>query len=330
MEFSAIERDAAAFQRSITEGQINAIFSRVFGAQSVITSVVELGLGMYNNTYRVEFATGSPVILRVAPRIAQQARSERQLMRNEYVSIPHLAPIASLMPSTLAADFTHDLIDRDYLVQTVVPGAPAPDVLGRYSREEWATFFRQMGEITQRIHAVRGPAFGPVNGPSFAMWSEALEAGFTDIAADLDSHGLDSADVLLLARATRVHREALDEITEPRLLHGDLWTANVMLDPDAPTPTITGVVDCDRTWWGDPEADWTMFMARKRPGTERDAFWEAYPHRSVTEASELRAHFYRARHIGAIRLERHRLGNWSELPSTYEEMSGVLSALNVS
>jgi hypothetical protein len=37
--------------------------------------------------------------------------------------------------------------------------------------------------------------------------------------------------------------------------------------------------------------------------------------------------FYVAKHIGAIRLERHRLGNTNSVPETYEQMRNVLDQL---
>ncbi len=37
-----------------------------------------------------------------------------------------------------------------------------------------------------------------------------------------------------------------------------------MMESGAPEPTITGVVDNDRTSWGDPESDWTIFMAARK------------------------------------------------------------------
>lgn len=327
MEFLPIERPPGAFQQSVTAEQVRAMCRRAFGAQVRVVSAVELGIGMYNSTYRVDIGAGSPVILRVAPEPARQFRVERELMRNEHASVPYLAPIAPLMPRTLAIDFTHEVIGRDYMFQTMLDGVPAPDGLAAYPRPEWASFFRQMGTIARSIHAVRGSRFGPVAGPTFATWSEAVIASLNDTAADLADAGLDATDVREVAVAAARHRAVLDEIAEPRLLHGDLWTANVMIAPGAPEPTITGVFDCDRTSWGDPESDWTIMMAVRRPGTERDAFWETYGPLASTPGAALRSLFYRARHIGAVRLERHRLGRSNDVPGTDEEMRDVLARL---
>lgn len=327
MDFRPIERAADAFQQSVTPEEIEAMCRRAFGSRVQVASAVELGNGMYNNTYRVQIDEDRPVILRVAPAPARQYRIERHLMRNEYASVPYLAPIAAMIPRTLGVDFTHEIIDRDYLWQSLLDGVEGPEGIGNYPRPQWTSFFRQMGEIARSIHSVQGDRFGPVAGPGFDTWSEAVLAFLADLAADLDDVGLDSADVREVAAAVEKDRAVLDEITEPRLLHGDLWTVNVMMEPGAPEPAISGVFDNDRTSWGDPASDWTIFMARKKPGTERDAFWESYGEPSTAPNAVRRSLFYRAKHIGAIRLERHRLGNNDAVPETYEQMRDVLDEL---
>jgi hypothetical protein len=60
---------------------------------------------------------------------------------------------------------------------------PAAERLGASPRTTWPGFLRQLGEVARTIHAVRGPYFGPVAGPGYTTWSEALTASFTDIAA---------------------------------------------------------------------------------------------------------------------------------------------------
>ncbi|GGQ32540.1 phosphotransferase family protein [Streptosporangium pseudovulgare] len=330
MEFQPIERCAQAFQRSVTAEEIQAICHRVFGADARAVSAVELGLGMYNTTYRVT-VTGQerPVILRVAPEPERQFRSERRLMRNEYASLPWLTVIAPLMPQVVAADWSHEVIGRDWMVQSLLDGVPAPDRLGAYPRSARPGFFRQMGAIAKAVHAVRGPHFGPVAGPSYITWSQAVIASLRDIAADLDDIGLDAADLREVTALAAEHHSLLDEITEPRMLSGDLWTVNVMLDATAPEPVITGVLDLDRTLWGDPAADWTIRMALAKPGTERDAFWDddGYGPLDRSPSAVWRSRIYEARHIGAIRLERHRLGNAGDVRGTYDDLAAVLAEL---
>ncbi|WP_329561381.1 phosphotransferase family protein [Kitasatospora sp. NBC_01266] len=327
MEYQSVERAPEDFQQPVSPNLIEAMCRRAFGDDVTVLSAVELGGGMYNTTYRVDLEQHGPFILRIAPEQARQYRSERGLMRNEHASVPYLAPIAALMPRTVAADFTHDLVDRDYLFQTELPGLPAPEGLAGYPRPRWRSFFAQLGTIARAIHSVRGPRFGPVAGPGFGSWSEAVLAGFEEAAADLGDAGLDAKDVLEVAALADRDRAVFDEIAEPRLLHGDLWTINLMVSPDAPEPTITGVFDGDRTSFGDPEADWVIFMATRRPGTERDSFWETWGPLGDSAQARRRRLFYQARHTAAIRLEAHRLNQPDDAATTYEDMRRLLAEL---
>jgi aminoglycoside phosphotransferase (APT) family kinase protein len=308
-------------QESVSAGQVTLMCRRAFGTAPV--AVTELPGGLYNSTYKVDIGQARPVVLRVAPRPELQYRIEHALMRNEHAALPYFAPIATIMPRTLFADWTHEVIGRDYLWQTMLDGVPAIEGIKRYPRERWTEFYRQLGTIARKIHDVRGRRFGPVAGPASARWSEDVRSSFEKIAADLRDAGLDAADVDQVIDIAEAGAAVLDEITEPRLLHGDLWTPNVMLEPDA--LTITGVLDHDRASWGDPAADWPIFVAEQRPAAAQ-AFRETYGHED-TEASRWRGLIYRAKHIGTVRLERHRLGKHSKLPASYADMQEVIAEL---
>ena len=131
MDFRPVERDPGAFQQSVTADEIQLLCRAAFGAHVRVVSAVEIGLGLYNSTYRVDIGRDRPVILRVAPEPARQSRDERELMRNEHATVPYLASIASLLPTTLAIDFTHEVIPRDWMFQTLLsaPRAGRPRTL---------------------------------------------------------------------------------------------------------------------------------------------------------------------------------------------------------
>lgn len=227
MDFQPVERASEAFQQSLTAEEIGKVCRRAFAGDATPVSAVDLGTGMYNNVYRVTLADQArPVILRVAPEESRQFRSERHLMRNEFASLPWLAVIAPLMPQMLAADWSHEVIGRDWMIQTHLDGIPAPEHLGTYPRTAWPVFFRQLGAVTRSVHDVRGPHFGPVGAPGYGTWSEAVITSLEEIAADLDGAGLDATDVRKVAAVAAHDRALLDEVTESRLLTGDLWTVH--------------------------------------------------------------------------------------------------------
>jgi aminoglycoside phosphotransferase (APT) family kinase protein len=323
MRFEPLHRPAGASQQPVSAETILGMAHRAFGPGVPVVAVTELGDGTYNNTYRVELTQREPVILRVAPAPAAQWRSERGFMRNEFATTPYLAGLGPLVPRTLFADFTHDLVNRDYLFQTLLPGVPAPAGLGAYPRSAWRPYFRDMGSIARRFHAIRGPHFGQAAGPAYESWPVALHDMFAALAADLAGAGLAAAgDAAALAELAGGDR-ALAQVNEPRLLHGDLWTINVLLEPNAPEPHIIGVFDADRCVWGDPLADWTIHLAQQRPGTERDAFWETYGPLPTDPASYRRIRFYLARHLANITVERLRLGRHPEAAESSAQL-GVL------
>jgi aminoglycoside phosphotransferase (APT) family kinase protein len=331
MEFRPIEREPGAFQQSVTADEIELVTRAAFGPAVHPSSAVELGLGLYNNTYRVDIGRDRPVVLRVAPDPARQTRDERELMRNEHATVPYLGPIAAMLPTTLAVDFTHTVIPRDWMFQTYLSGLPGPDALVRYPPSGLAPLYRQLGSITKRVHSVRGDRFGSVLGPWFSSWSDAVLASMRDIVADLEDAGVEAGDVREAVAIAELHRAVLDEITEPRLLTGDLWIVNVLIDPDAAEPTITGVCDCDRSSWGDPESDFPLIIAGRAPGTERDAFWDTYSPLSTTPTAVVRAQIYRARTLAASRLERHRLGKvqdrtWGEMQAALVDLRAAVDA----
>lgn len=327
MDYQPITREVGDFQRPVSAAEIRAVSRGTFGQDVEVVSAIELGDGYYNNTFRVDLGQDRPVILRVAPEPARQAHADPELMRNEYASVPYLAPVADLLPRTLAVDFTHQVIGRDYLFQTMLDGVPGSSALNSYPQPERASFFRGLGGIARTIHDVRGPGFGRVAGPTHQRWSDALFTWFDRAAADLTDNELEADDISKLIEVADRNRAVLDEVVEPRLLHGDLWVGNTMLAEGAAKPTITGVFDCDRTWWGDPEADWPIYLVQRKPGSERDAFWESYGQVGQTEQARWRALVYEAKHATALLLEYHRFGMDKELAETYGEIRDLITRL---
>ncbi|THA29467.1 aminoglycoside phosphotransferase family protein [Streptomyces sp. A1277] len=328
MDYAPIDRDPGEFQQALSAAEIEAVVRAAFGEGAVVLSAAELGGGYYNNTYRIDLdGDDRPVVLRVAPEPVRQARADPEMMRNEHAGVPYLAPVAGLLPHTLAIDFTHQVIGRDYMFQAFLAGVPAGEALSAYPEPARGAYFRQLGDIARTVHGVRGPGFGRVAGPVHGRWSEALFTWFDHACADLTDAGLDAGDVTRLVRLADREGAVLDEITEARLLHGDLWVGNTMLAEGAPEPLITGVFDCDRLWWGDPEADWPVYLALRKPGGERDAFWESYGRVGRTESARWRALVYEARHATALLLEFHRLGLADRVAETYGEIRDLAHRL---
>ena len=328
MEFIPIGRSADAFQQPVGPSHLIAMCQRAFGEDIQIESAKELGGGLYNNTYLVHIVGMQPVILRVSPHPTRQFHMEKNLMRNEYASIPFLAPIAPLLPRMLMVDFTHQILERDYLFQTYMEGEQWAQVMHTFTPEENRVLWRQLGNIAKKIHTVQGDHFANAAlHSSFPSWSLTVMNWLTTITCDLEEVQLDTTDMRILLNIAQANQRLLDEITQPQLLHGDLWTVNILVKRGENGPMIVAVLDSDRTSWGDPMADWTIFLLNRNAGTEVDAFWETYGQPEKSLEAQLRMLIYQGRYIGGARLEHHRLHHHETVKHSYQDMQTVIEAL---
>ena len=163
-------------KKSLTKDQLRTLCQRGFGANVQIESIRELGGGTFNDTYQITFVDHLRVILRVSPPYTKDTYwDEALLMRREHSMQPFFAPIAALMPKTLLVDFTHQLIDRDYMFQTFIEGERWDDVMDELTSEENNRLWEQFGNLLKQIHNVRGQMFGiPRPGFEFPYWSRRL------------------------------------------------------------------------------------------------------------------------------------------------------------
>jgi aminoglycoside phosphotransferase (APT) family kinase protein len=330
VEFSVIERGPGDLRRSLTAAEIQAVCTRAFGSGVMVESAHELGGGEFNSVYRIGLTGRSPVVLRVAPPPGVDlAWHETNLMRHEHAVRPYLAPLASLLPLTLAIDFTHQLLDRDYLFQTFMPGERWKDVADQLSADEEERLWRQLAHIATSIHGVRGEVFGhPDPSRQFPTWSETALDWVSRSLADALRAGLDAGDLRELRDVAQTRADLLDEVTVPRLLHGDLWTMNILIERGPGGAHINAVLDSDRVSWGDPLADWTFYLLPRRASERMQAaFWDGYGRPAATLGVRFRAHVYEGLHLGNVLTEVRRRGRTDLEPPVQAELRQTVARL---
>jgi aminoglycoside phosphotransferase (APT) family kinase protein len=306
---------------------------RGFGDRIQIESIDELGGGTFNTTYLITFADASKVILRVAPlQTADTAWQDVFLMRSEHAMQPYFAPVAAWMPKTLLVDFTHQLIERDYMFQTYIDGERWDDVWEKLTPAENNRLWGQFGHIMRQIHDVRGETFGlPRQGFQFLRWSETIIHRMERTLQAAQAVQLDVTDLGMILETLRTHPGLLDEIQVPRLLHGDLWLFNLLVKRGAEATSIVGVLDADRSWWGDPMADWTMFILAHTEAEEGHAhFWKAYGPPEDTLGARFRKTVYDGMHAGTAlvwSVQNHDEGTVERAYGTLREVAEALPVL---
>ena len=332
MEYTIVHRDPQAFQQAVSLEHMKAMCERAFGQGTPVDSVRELDGGQFNNTYLIELAGRDPIILRVAPPPERCIFwHERFLMRRELATRPFLAPIAPLLPSIIMADFTHQVLDRDYMFQSWMPGAVWSEVNKDLTPGEHEDLWRQFGRLVKAISSVQGEAFGLVQyGSQFPTWSLTLIDWLESTINDAESSSLDTALLCRLLEIVRDNTALLDEITRPRLLHGDLWLFNLLIQRTKDGPRIVGVLDADRGSWGDPLADWTFFLLSRRASPQEQAlFWQEYGQPADDPGTLFRAQVYKGLHQGKILSVARRDGKERAVNRSYRALAEAVSALEI-
>ncbi|WP_426509448.1 hypothetical protein ACPPVO_01635 [Dactylosporangium sp. McL0621] len=135
--------------------------------------------------------------------------------------------------------------------------------------------------------------------------------------ARLEVHGVDEQLVAQLVEPAR---------TAGLQLTGDLWTVNVMLDPDA-APTITGLLDLTGPCGAIRRLTGRFGWCRR--SLERSATRSGRPTARRTSRSPLGSGAWCTRRgiSGAIRLERYRLGKPDGADGTYRGLAEVVAHL---
>jgi aminoglycoside phosphotransferase (APT) family kinase protein len=317
-------------EKSVTHDQIVSLCQRGFGNTVQIESIHELSGGTFNSTYLITFTNSLKTILRVAPaQTADTTWEDAFLMRSEHAMQPFFAPVATLMPKTLFVDFTHQLIDRDFVFQSFIEGERWDDVWDELRPEENNNLWSQFGNITKQIHEVRGERFGlPRPGFQFERWSETVIDRLERTLRAATGLELEVTDLARILDVVRTHPQQLDEIQVPRLLHGDLWLFNLLVKRGAKDPLIVGVLDADRAWWGDPMADWTMFiLANADPDEGHAHFWKTYGEPEDTRGMRFRKTVYNGMHAATALVYSVRHQDEATVQRAYGTLREVAEAL---
>ncbi|MFD5011131.1 phosphotransferase family protein [Streptomyces chartreusis] len=220
----------------------------------------ELTDGWFNTAYRVRLDDGRRAVVKVAPLPDTSVlRYERGILATEamvYRRIARLPGGGVPTPELLHAG-------EEFIAVSVLDGTPWDKAGDGLPASTQRALRRELGAVAARLHTL-APEDGRFGYPaaesalSAPDWRTAFTAMVEALLDDAERWrsplGVPPADIrTLLAEGT----DALDEVTEPRLVHSDLWPGNIFIDAGDGDrrPRITGLIDHERAFWGDPAAE---------------------------------------------------------------------------
>lgn len=242
-------------QRPLTDGELRELLAPV----GTVAAHQLLSGGTFSAVQAATLTNGTDVVVKtsVPERALPDGRTplltyEHDMLRAERDMLELLEHIDGVPPPrVLHSDFSRRHAEVDAVVMTRVPGTPWDTVMSEMSPAANERAWARVGEIVAAMQTVTGRRFGyPARDFALgaATWPEFVDALFAAAVADAAEWDVDIEPERVLAAVEAV-RPYLDEVTEPRLVHNDLWPGNVLLDPA--TGEVFGVVDFERALYGD-------------------------------------------------------------------------------
>ncbi|MEK8144365.1 aminoglycoside phosphotransferase family protein [Streptomyces sp. M10(2022)] len=238
-----------------------AVLRAVGVTEAEIAACVPLTGGTYNTITRVTLTDGRDWVVKIPPPHPPGLSYERDLLVNE-VTFCTVAPAVggATIPQIVHSELDTGAVAGAYLVMSLCPGKPWHELADGLSEGEERRLRGEFGRIVGRLHTVTGPAgFGyPAEsvGPLAATWREAFTAMAGAVLADASRYAARlPRPVAEIRRLLENASYVLDDVTRPALVHFDLWQGNLLVDGAPGARRLSGIIDGERMFWGDPVAD---------------------------------------------------------------------------
>ncbi|WP_025704190.1 phosphotransferase family protein [Paenibacillus graminis] len=237
----------------LDDQQLRALAASTFGTDTAIISSKELTGGFFNTAYDLELSDGRSVILKVAPAGETETLSyEKDIMRAEVEALRLVLAAGKVpVPAVYGFDESLRLIPSPFFFMEKVGGDPYNEVKDNLPEEVRVSIEREVGQYQRLINGIKGERFG-LFGQSpdtpTKTWRETFTAMIHSVLDDGQRLG-----AVLPASCDEIRQglegflPALEEVTEPRLIHWDLWNGNIFVKDGA----IVSIIDWERALWGD-------------------------------------------------------------------------------
>ncbi|NGO44352.1 phosphotransferase family protein [Streptomyces ureilyticus] len=257
--------------------------------------------GTYNLVEELLLDDGSRYVLKVPPPPTDPGmRHERELLVSEAEFYRAAATVDVAAPHVVGVCFDGAASTGRYLLMTACPGEPWDSSV---TDGERAGLRGELGRQVARLHRVTGPGFGYPSGalgPLAGDWRTAFTTIYDAVLDDARRYAAWlPRPVDEIARSAKAAYDALDEVSEPRLVHFDLWDGNILVErPEGgAAPRIGGLIDGERMFWGDPLADFVS-LALLGDIEKDEAFLKGYQEAGgkaeFTSAARRRLALYRS------------------------------------
>lgn len=247
-----------------TENTIRLMAKAAFPDREV-TSIKELTEGMCNVTYHVGLDNGTESILKITSKDEQGRISnevnlmEAEVRAMELVKKSKLVKVADIY----FYDCSKTICDSDYFFMEKLEGDNLNLIRENLTSKEIAQINYETRRIARKLTDIKNGQFGFLGDWErfdnlYDFVHKMLSNLIEDAAKENISLGINES--ALLDKLARV-KSCFDEVTQPTLVHWDMWEGNFFVKDGH----VTGVIDWERALWGEAYMD-DRFRRHTRDG----------------------------------------------------------------
>ncbi|WND32853.1 aminoglycoside phosphotransferase family protein (plasmid) [Streptomyces sp. BB1-1-1] len=280
-----------------------ALLASVSVTPADVAQCAPLAGGTYNSLLRVVLRDGRRWVVKRPPSPGSGATLayEHNLLRGETeyyaaalnipdVPVPRLIHVESVGEPPVVAG----------LVMTECSGVPWHETDASLSPGERTRLRAELGKVVARLHTATGPEYGyPARpfGPPAANWRHTFAAMTAAVLDDAVRYDVQLPHPVKRVREVFAAAEpVLADVPRPVLVHFDLWQGNLLLDGAPGARNLSGVIDAERMFWGDPVAEFVSLSLFGDIEQDEDflaGYAAAGGNVTFTDSVRLRLHLYR-------------------------------------
>ena len=265
-----------ATKNTFTDDELTAVIRKHFPDETVM-AIIPLSGGTFNTLYQINGSgiLQNGVILKTGPqRDVVVPNHERDVLKTEVYAYEILQGQNIPIPKLYGYDFSKTIIPCDYFLMERMSGTTW--------YENWPIrdpgLRRALGQYTARMHNVEVDWFGEISddpAKRFHSWGEAFTAMVEDALESIRAQDL-SLPFDDIRSAVTSRRAMLDTLKKPSLVNFDLWAGNVLVRKQEDGFYLTGMIDFERCFLGDPLASFSSALLLYDDVEKEDAFLEGY------------------------------------------------------
>lgn len=265
-----------ATKNIFTDDEIISVIQKYFPDETV-TEILPLNGGTFNTLYRINGSgiLNGGVILKTGPhKDVKVPDHEKGILQTEVYAYQILEGQKIPVPKLYGYDFSKTILPCDYFL------------MERMSGKTWLEYWpirdpglmRALGKYTARMHSAGMNWFGEISKDSvkrFDTWGEAFTFMMENVLETIQAQGLwlpfDDIRHAVVSRRTM-----LDTLQKPSLVNFDLWAGNIFVRKQEDGYYLTGMIDFERSFLGDPLASFSSALLLYDNVEKETAFLEGY------------------------------------------------------